>query len=315
MDLIQDYIDEFIFNCESRNLSDGTIKRYKKKLKIFKEYLDIKRVDDIEKIKVFHIRNFLIAQKQKGRKESYINVHLKVIRAFFVFLNEEEYLDDNPTEKVKFFKENKAIIKTFTDDEVLKMIEVADEVKYKQIKKPRSFSRYKSVRNKLIIMLLADTAMRVNELCNIKNDDINKDRILIRKGKNNKERMVYLSTPIMLQLMKYKRIKERHFQNTVTDDYLLINKVGDKMTVDAIQILIKKIGKEANIDKRCSPHTFRRYSAQALLKNGVDTYSVSRILGHTSTRITEVYLRSMMTDEVLTHTRNKSPLSLIKRKR
>lgn len=315
MDLIQDYIDEFIFNCESRNLSDGTIKRYKKMLKIFKEYLDIKRVDDIEKIKVFHIRNFLIAQKQKGRKESYINVHLKVIRAFFVFLNEEEYLDDNPTEKVKFFKESKAIIKTFTDDEVLKMIEVADEVKYKQIKKPRSFSRYKSVRNKLIIMLLADTAMRVNELCNIKNDDINKGRILIRKGKNNKERMVYLSTPIMLQLMKYKRIKERHFQNTVTDNYLLINKVGDKMTVDAIQILIKKIGKEANIDKRCSPHTFRHYSAQALLKNGVDTYSVSRILGHTSTRITEVYLRSMMTDEVLTHTRNKSPLSLIKRKR
>lgn len=315
MDLIQDYIDEFIFNCESRNLSDGTIKRYKKMLKIFKEYLDIKRVDDIEKIKVFHIRNFLIAQKQKGRKESYINVHLKVIRAFFVFLNEEEYLDDNPTEKVKFFKENKVIIKTFTDDEVLKMIEVADEVKYKQIKKPRSFSRYKSARNKLIIMLLADTAMRVNELCNIKNDDINKDRILIRKGKNNKERMVYLSSPILLQLMKFKRIKERHFQNTVTDDYLLINKVGDKMTVDAIQILIKKIGKEANIDKRCSPHTFRHYSAQALLKNGVDTYSVSRILGHTSTRITEVYLRSMMTDEVLAYTRNKSPLSLIKRKR
>ena len=195
------------------------------------------------------------------------------------------------------------------------MIEVADEVKYRKIKKPRSFSKYKSVRNKLIIMLLADTAMRVNELCNIKNDDINKDRILIRKGKNNKERMVYLSTPILLQLMKYKRVKEKHLKNTVTEDYLLINKIGDKMTVDAVQILIRKIGKEANIDKRCSPHTFRHYSAQALLKNGVDTYSVSSILGHTSTRITEVYLRSMMTDDVLTHTRNKSPLSLIKRKR
>lgn len=315
MDLIQDYIDEFIFNCESRNLADGTIKRYKKMLKLFKDFLDSKKIDEIEKIKALHIRNFLIAQKQKGRKESYINTHLKVIRAFFVFLNEEEYLEVNPTEKVKFFKENKVIIKTFTDDEVLKMIEVADEVKYRKIKKPRSFSKYKSARNKFIIMLLADTAMRVNELCNIKNDDINKDRILIRKGKNNKERMVYLSSPILLQLMKYKRVKEKHFQNTVTEDYLLINKVGDKMTVDAVQILIRKIGKEANIDKRCSPHTFRHYSAQALLKNGVDTYSVSRILGHTSTRITEVYLRSMMTDEVLTHTRNKSPLSLIKRKR
>ena len=309
------FADEFIFNCESRNLADGTIKRYKKMLKLFKDFLDSKKIDEIEKIKALHIRNFLIAQKQKGRKESYINTHLKVIRAFFVFLNEEEYLEGNPTEKVKFFKENKVLIKTFTDEEVLKMIEVADEVKYRKIKKPRSFSKYKSVRNKLVIMILADTAMRVNELCNIKDSDINGDRILIRKGKNNKERMVYLSTPILSQLMKYKRVKEKHFKNIVTEDYLLINKIGDKMTVDAVQILIRKIGKEANIDKRCSPHTFRHYSAQTLLKNGVDTYSVSRILGHTSTRITEVYLRSMMTDEVLTHTKNKSPLSLIKRKR
>ena len=67
--------------------------------------------------------------------------------------------------------------------------------------------------------------------------------------------------------MKYKRVKEKHFKNIVTEDYLLINKVGDKMTVDAVQILIRKIGKEANIDKRCSPHTFRHYSAQALCVN------------------------------------------------
>jgi integrase/recombinase XerD len=91
MDLIQDYIDEFIFNCESRNLADGTIKRYKKMLKLFKDFLDSKKLTKL-KIKALHIRNFLIAQKQKGRKESYINTHLKVIRALFVFLNEEEYL-------------------------------------------------------------------------------------------------------------------------------------------------------------------------------------------------------------------------------
>ncbi len=315
MDLIQDYIDEFIFNCESRNLASGTIKRYKKMLKLFKDFLDSNNITDIEKIKALYIRKFLIEQKHRGRKETYINSHLKVIRAFFLFLVEEEYLVGNPTAKVKFLKENKTVIQTFTDEEVLKMIEIADEVKYKKNKKPRSFSRYKSARNKLIIMLLADTAMRVNELCNIKDSDIDGDRILIRKGKNSKERMVYLSNPILMQIMKYKRVKEKHFKNIVTEDYLLINKIGDKMTVDAIQILIKKIGKEANINKRCSPHTFRHYSAQTLLKNGVDTYSVSRILGHTSTKITEVYLKSMMNDEVLTHTRNKSPLSLIKRKK
>lgn len=317
MENLDDFIDEFIFNSGAKNLAQGTILKYKKMLKIFSDYLSQQNVEFIDDINANNVRRFLLQLKQKGRKETYINTHLKVIRSFFTFLIEEEYLQIDPTNKVKFFKETKVVIKTFTDEEVLKMIEVANISKYGNIKKTTKFAKFIGTRNKLIIMILADTAIRVNELCSIKNEDIYKDKILITQGKGKKERFVYLSVSVMSQIMKYNRAKANNFKDVVIDDYLILSRNGGKTMPLNIQEVLKKVGKDANVRKeiRCSPHTLRHYAAQSLLKNGVDLYSVSRILGHSNTKITEVYLRSLETDDVLINTRNKSPLSLIKRKK
>ena len=312
-----EFFEEFIFNCQSRNLADGTIKRYKKMLKLLGDFLKQSKIDDLSDITTKHIRHFMLSLKRRGNKETYINSHLKLLRSFFTWLEDEGYNDTNPTVGVKFFKEKKVVIKTFTDEEVLRMINVAGVYKYNNRKVNTEFTRFITQRNKLIIMLLADTAIRVNELCTIKNDDIYKDRILIREGKGNKERFVYLSNAVIAQMMKYNRTRKNNFEDVVIDDNLILSKNGTKTMPLDIQVVIKKLGKEANVRKeiRCSPHTLRHYSAQTLLKNGVDVYSVSRILGHSNTKITEVYLRSLETDEVLINSRNKSPLSLIKRKK
>lgn len=197
------------------------------------------------------------------------------------------------------------------------MIEVAGVYKYDDKKISTSFAKFIAQRNKLVVMILADTAIRVNELCSIMNDDVYKDRILIKEGKGDKERFVYLSHAVTAQIFKYNRTRNNYFQNVVIDDNLILSRNGTKTIPQDIQVVIKKLGEEANVRKeiRCSPHTLRHYSAQTLLKNGVDVYSVSRILGHSNTKITEIYLRSLETDDVLINTRNKSPLSLINRKR
>ena len=312
-----EFFEEFIFNCQSRNLADGTIKRYKKMLKLLGDFLKQSKIDDLSDITTKHIRHFMLSLKRRGNKETYINSHLKLLRSFFTWLEYEGYNDINPTVGIKFFKEKKVVIKTFNDEEVLKMIKIAGVYKYNNRIVNTKFTKFITQRNKLIIMLLADTAMRVNELCTIKNDDIYNDRILIKEGKGDKERFVYLSNPVIAQIMKYNRVKKNNFDGVVIDDNLILSKNGTKTMPLDIQVVIKKLGKEANVRKeiRCSPHTLRHYSAQTLLKNGVDVYSVSRILGHSNTKITEVYLRSLETDEVLINTRNKSPLSLIKRKK
>ena len=140
-----EFFEEFIFNCQSRNLADGTIKRYRKMLKLLGDFLEQSKIDDLDDITTKHIRHFMLSLKRRGNKETYINSHLKLLRSFFTWLEDEGYNDTNPTVGVKFFKEKKVVIKTFTDEEVLRMIEVAGIYKYNNKKVKGIFHEINSV--------------------------------------------------------------------------------------------------------------------------------------------------------------------------
>ncbi|HCS93114.1 MAG TPA: recombinase [Bavariicoccus seileri] len=309
---------EFYFNCEATGLQNKTIVRYRKCFNIFLKYLEEKSdYIELESITANQIKAFLLSLKHKGRAESYLNTHIKTIRAFYRFCVDEEYLEQsqNVALKVKFFRQKKTIIRTFNDDEVLQMINACDRSKFG--KKDSLFSKYLSQRNKFIIMLLADTGLRCDEMCHLRNDDFSENSIFVERGKNNKERQVYTSLPVINQYFKYMRIKQLYFKDKLHADYLLLGAYdGTRLSVNAVEGLIKKLGKRCNIRKeiRCAPHDFRHYAAIKLLQQ-TDVYQTSRILGHSSTRVTEIYLRSMQTDQIIKNTRNKSPLSQLKKGR
>ncbi|MFG0216359.1 tyrosine-type recombinase/integrase [Brevibacillus porteri] len=67
------------------------------------------------------------------------------------------------------------------------------------------------------------------------------------------------------------------------------------LTNTAIEIVVKKAGRQAKVREsiRCSPHTLRNYYAQKQLRLGLDVYSLSRLFGHESTAITNIYLQSI----------------------
>lgn len=81
-------------------------------------------MDEVEEITSKHIKAYLMNFKNKGLTESYINGIHKNIRSFFRFCVEEGYIDEkrNPVLGVKWMKEPKVIVKTFTDDEVKMML-------------------------------------------------------------------------------------------------------------------------------------------------------------------------------------------------
>ncbi|MNG33649.1 site-specific tyrosine recombinase XerD [compost metagenome] len=74
--------------------------------------------------------------------------------------------------------------------------------------------------------------------------------------------------------------------------------------------MVKRAGIEANVRKhiRCSPHTLRHYYSQKQLRLGLDVYSLSRLLGHESTLITNRYLQSINDDKIIELARTTSPL-------
>lgn len=292
-------LKEFVYECEVRKYSKRTIKSYKNNVDLFLNYT-VKQLDvkELESITSNHVKNYINYLYKKNRKETYINSILKCFRAFFKYCYGEGYININPTEKVCWAKEQITIINTFTNEEVKNMLEVYN------------WNDYLNARNKTIMAVLFDTGIRCSELCDIIITDI-RDNYISIKGKGKKERYVGITPIIQKHLMKYDRYKNFYFQdhNIKYNNYFL-SRTGRPLTKEAVERIVRYAGQEANIREeiRCSPHTCRHYFAQTQLKNSLDVYSLSRLLGHENISITKRYLLGLQDADILKMSIKTSPL-------
>lgn len=140
---------------------------------------------------------------------------------------------------------------------------------------------------KLVIMLLFDTGVRINELLNIKRENVNIDNqsILLTITKTGKSRYCYFTEFSKILLAEY-------LKHYIEHGYLLHNyNTNRKLTYRSVRCLMERIKKECNI-KKLHPHMFRHTFATLLINNGANVYDVMRLLGHTSVRTTEIYLHN-----------------------
>ena len=296
--LLQDLKSEYIFHCQCRKLSERTIKNYEMLLRLLLAYLEEdKGVTTLEGLQPIHIKQFINHKSQKGRKPNYLNDLLKVYKNFFKYLHEEEYTETILTAKIKNVKKPKVIIQTFSNDEVKAMIDY-----YKGY-------NYLAIRNKVILIMLFDTGIRLSELTTMKREQIKEDYFVI-EGKGNKQRVVPKSPFLAKWLFKYLNVRESYFANRVVSDIVFPSRNGKVLTAEMMNRIVKDAGAYANVktDMRVSPHSCRHTFAQMQLKNGLDIYSLSRLMGHENISITEQYLLGLKDREVLNAGRRTSPL-------
>lgn len=301
--LARDFLEEFKVECKLRRLSSRTIKGYYNNTALFLNYLEsTENVAELELIRPQHIKKYMQFKLDNGLSASYLNGVLKCLRAFFKYADDEGYIRENPTKRVRWQREGKVLIQTFTDDEVRGMLEVFD------------FSTYLSARNKLILALAFDTGARNLEICSIMEEDV-RDNVILIHGKGNKERHVPVTPYLAKVIIKYQRIKSVYFQDRKPDyQNLLLSRTGRPLTREALEHIFNQTALQADVRKevRCSPHTARHYYAQANLRNGLDIYSLSRLLGHENINITKRYLQSLQDHNIVQMAVKSSPLSNIK---
>lgn len=295
--LITDVISEYIFDCEIRKFSPKTIKGYRNNLNYLAKYLDGYDITKIEDIKTIHLKSFFKHISDGGRKESYMNGLLKTFRVFFKYALSEEYISVNPCLKVPWAKETMPLIVTFTDAEVKRMIYAFKETDYMEM------------RNKAIICMLIDTGIRNYELCCLPMEALRENVINIM-GKGKKERQVAQSPFLSKVMLKYMRMRCRYFEHKNIPDNLFLSRTGNMLTVEAVERIVKTACERANVRQtiRCSPHTCRHYFAQCQIRNGMDVYSLSRIMGHSNINITQRYLNSMQDNDIVEKSVKTSPL-------
>ncbi|MEK4131629.1 tyrosine-type recombinase/integrase [Solibacillus sp. FSL W8-0474] len=304
---IMELIDEFRVDQQIQARKPRYIDLCMYRLKLWATYLnDEYEITEIEEVKQLHIKNYIRYRQQLGKEKAItINGHIATLRVLFNFLIDEEFITElnSPMRRIKNLKEEKTVIRTFTDAEVKRIIKAVPE------------ETYSNIRDKLILIMLFDTGIRVSELCHIKEADVSARNILIN-GKGSKQRLIYISKIMRRYMRKFEVAKKIRFQHKYPEeiqDYYFLDQCAEGLYRSTINKILKKYCEVANVRKevRCSPHDCRHYFAQKQLRNGLDIYSLSRLLGHYDTQITANYLKGLDQETILELGKVKSPLNMV----
>lgn len=271
-------VDVFFINRKSRNLSKATMKWYKLTLEKLLEYTQRKEIKKIEDVQSYHIEELLVEQREKVRDIT-VKDFFVVYRAFFNFLFDEEYIERNPMKKMKAPKVAKKIIRTFSPEEINKILNFFET------------DSFLGLRNHLAMCLLFSTGMRRGELINIKVHDINTTLEVIKiTGKGNKQRIVPIGRAVKKILIRYLKEREEFLDGRYCD-YLMVSYVRRKLTGTWILHLFHKIKEELGMEgERFSPHTLRHSFARTALLNGMSIFVIQKIMGHEDLATTRKYI-------------------------
>lgn len=147
-----------------------------------------------------------------------------------------------------------------------------------------------SLRDRVLIQILALTGMRRAEACNLcwSDIDLERRRILIRNGKGGKQRIVFLAEELLGSLEEYREL--------TTGDFLFPGRSGSCMTLRNVNHIVARVGARARLEnpnprhENITPHLLRHSFARNWKRAGGSMESLQKILGHASLKTTfDVY--------------------------
>ncbi|GIN88455.1 tyrosine recombinase XerC [Heyndrickxia sporothermodurans] len=247
---IEDILEEYMYHCQAKGFTNKTMKNKRQEFKQLKMYLREERgITDLESITVHDLRAYARLKQQQGLQAQSIVSMFRMIKAFFSWCYNEEYIKENFAKKVELSKVPVKILNGFTADEIQSMTNSF------------SYKSYIEARSKAIIAVLADCGLRAMEIRGLKTNNVRNTSILVN-GKGNKERIMFISPVLKRILIKYERIKNEYFKDKDTTENYFLSYTGNGISHVALDNIIKEAGKRANVkDKRGSPHTFRHFYA------------------------------------------------------
>jgi integrase/recombinase XerD len=145
-------------------------------------------------------------------------------------------------------------------------------------------------RDRAMLEVLYATGLRVSELVNLRQNQVNLNQGVIRiLGKGNRERLIPLGEEAMRWIADFSSGPRGEILLDRQTDYLFPTRRGDRMTRQAFWHIIKRYAARAEISKELSPHTLRHAFATHLLNHGADLRVVQMLLGHSDLSTTQIY--------------------------
>jgi integrase/recombinase XerD len=254
--------DEYLMKLTELRYSPKTSKVYKE---MFEEFInfypsyDLKNIDETLIIKFLR---FLVTERKIST--SYQNQSINAIKFYYERVlggQRKIYFIDRPIKE-------KTLPTVLNTEEIKHILAVTTNIKHKAI-----------------LMLIYSAGLRISEAINLKIKDIDSQRMQIKveQSKGKKDRYTLLS-------MKALTILRDYFRQYRPKEWLFEGiEGGNQYSVRSIQQIFKESVLRAGIKKDVSVHTLRHSFATHLLENGTDIRYIQSLLGHESSKTTEIY--------------------------
>lgn len=263
-------IEKYVSCRRLEGVSEKTIENYKYHLIRFSKFVQ-KRTTTIN---IQDLRDYLsYIVETKHIKNSTLEQEKSILKAFFTWLEIEEYITKSPAKKLRPTRCPK---------------KVRDSLSLEELEMMRNACA--TPRQRCMLELFFSTGVRLSELCQINITDLDWQNNSIKVlGKGNKERVVYFSDKSRIYIKKYLAVR-----GTFESPALFITSKSphERMGRRSIENEIKAIAKSANIDKNVFPHLLRHSFATIGSRSGMSLTTLHDLMGHSKIETTLVYIDS-----------------------
>jgi integrase/recombinase XerC len=263
-----------------KRYSQHTIDAYRSDLEQFFDFVTAQyNISDINKVDHQVVRSWVVSLMENKNTARTVNRKITTLKSYFKFLIKDGSLQENPMNRVISPKTSKRL-PVFVEQE--SMDKLFDEIEFGE--------GYPAARDRMIMELFYATGMRLSELVNLKEADLDLyNNVLKVTGKRNKQRIIPFSGNLVDLLKSYLEVKRKTFGISEQNAHLFVTNKGEKLYPKLVYRMVHHyLDAVTTISKR-SPHVIRHTFATHMLNNGADLNAIKEILGHANLAATQVY--------------------------
>jgi integrase/recombinase XerD len=252
---------QFEEKLKTMRYSESTVRNYCSALK---EFIHFNKGKEIDQLKPEDIEKFLLyITEDRNVSTSYHNISICAIKFYY----EKVLQRSQVTYHINRPRREKILPEVLGEDDIRRILSVVDNLKHK-----------------CILMTIYSGGLRLSEVVGLRISDIDSGRmmIFIKGAKGNKDRYTILSKELLKWLREY-------YKKEKPDKWLFEGVTGGQYSMRSVQNIMKEAVKKAGIKKHATVHTLRHSFATHMLENGTDLRYIQNLLGHNSSKTTEIY--------------------------
>ena len=261
---------------EERRLSANTVSAYQRDLTHFLAF--VRRSNQTwPQVSTADIRHWAAQASRRGLNAKTVQRHLSAVRAFYRYLNEEDWIAHNPATAVSGPKTRHRLPGVLDVDQLSALLEQPSDGPLAQ-------------RDTALFELIYASGLRVSEAVGLRLQDLDMAQTLVRvQGKGRKVRIVPFGRKAKAALQAWLAVRRQFINAAQPTTALFLSARGRALSVRTVQQRLHRRAMTAGIHARVHPHGLRHAAATHLLQSSGNLRAVQEFLGHANLATTQIY--------------------------